>query len=126
MAKEYEVFSKIQSLSFLNGYSCKSENEDYFLRHIGYRFSNLCNMYTLNNAYKCGDLLIRVKKPFDKEYPSVWPKDDRRNKPNIINEYWGVYGYIIEINHGTVEYPIIETRSFVNDIEANEWKDSHI
>lgn len=125
MAKEYEVFSKIQSLSFLNGYSCKSESEDHFLRHIGYRFSNLCDMYTLNNAYKCGDLLIRVKKPVNKTHSNNW-STVLSNKPEVVNEFWSDYGYILELNYGTIDCPIMVIRSFVNDIEANEWKNSQI
>jgi hypothetical protein len=124
MDKEYVVTSKIRSLSFLNGYVCQSESKDHFLRHLGHRFSKCCDMNQLNNAYKTGEIIIDIHKPFNKEFPSVWPKDDKRVKPNIVDEYWGRYGYILEINHGTAAKPVIEKRTFVNDTEAQQWVDS--
>jgi len=121
----YVVRSKIRSLSFLDGYSCESESKDHFLRHLGHRFSKCCDMGQLNNAYQSKDILIETVKPFNKKFASVWPKEDKRVKPNVVNEYWGTFGYILEINHGTVNNPVIEKRAFVSDTEANEWVNSH-
>lgn len=112
----YVVRSKIKSLSFLDGYSCESQDKDHFLRHLGHRFSKCCTMGQLNNAYAVNDILVEMVKQ---------PKNNNTvrdpSKPNIINEYWGTFGYILEINHGTVNNPVIETRAFVSDTEAREW-----
>lgn len=117
----YVVETRIRSLSFMDGYSCESESPDHFLRHLGHRFSKCCDMNRLNNAHKTKEIIIKKVNQFNKEYPRVWPKEDKRKKPNIINEYWGNYSYILEINHGTVNNPMIETRAFVSDSEAHQW-----
>ena len=36
------------------------KSKDHFLRHLGYRFSKVCDMYTLNNAYQFRELSIDI------------------------------------------------------------------
>ena len=118
MAKEYVVRTKIEKLSPLNGYSCKSESKDHFLRHLGYRFSKVCDMYALNNAYQCGELNIDILKKKE-------PYKEVISKPKIINEYWDNFGYVLVIDRGDIFKKYIETRTFTNDAEAYEWVRSH-
>lgn len=114
----YVVETRIRSLSFMDGYSCESESPDHFLRHLGHRFSKCCDMNQLNNAHKTKEIIIKKVKT---KRNDILKKVEIRKKPNIINEYWGNYGYILEINHGTVNNPVIETRAFVSDLEAHQW-----
>lgn len=118
MAKEYVVRTKIEKLSPLNGYSCKSKSKDHFLRHLGYRFSKVCDMYTLNNAYQCGELSIDILKKKE-------PSKEVILKPKVINEYWDSFGYVLVIDWGNIFEESTETRLFTNDTEAYEWVRSH-
>lgn len=115
---KYIVETRIRSLSFMDGYSCESESPDHFLRHLGHRFSKCCDMNQLNNAYKTKEIIIKKVKTKQND---ILKKVEIKKKPNIVNEYWGNYGYILEINHGTVDYPVIERRAFVSDTEAHQW-----
>ena len=114
----YVVETRIRSLSFMDGYSCESESPDHFLRHLGHRFSKCCDMNQLNNAYQSNEIIIRKS---NKSRNDIFKKVIPLKKPNVVNEYWGNYGYILEINHGTVNNPVIETRAFVSDTEAHQW-----
>lgn len=118
MAKEYVVRTKIERLSSLNGYSCKSESKDHFLRHLGYRFSKVCDMYTLNNAYQCGELTIDIPKKRE-------PAKEIISKPKVVDEYWNDFGYVLEIDLGDIFEESTETRLFTNDTEAYEWVRSY-
>ena len=117
----YIVISNIKSLSFLDGYSCESEDKDHFLRHLGHRFGKRCNMYQLNNAHAVNDILIKTVKTEKTPENNGSERKQHFAKPNVVNEYWGTYGYILEINHGTMNLPIIEKRVFANDNDAREW-----
>ena len=103
---------------FLNGYTCNSKSKDHFLRHLGYKFGKLCDMSSLNNAYNCGEIGIKIYK---EDKSKVTPYQ----KPNVINEYFDDFGYMLVINHGGIDEEIIEKRLFTNDIEANEWRNSY-
>jgi hypothetical protein len=114
----YVVETRIKSLSFMDGYSCESESPDHFLRHLGHRFSKCCDMSHLNNVYKTNGIIIKRVKSNKND---ILKKVELEKKPNIINEYWGKHGYILEINIGTINNPMIEVREFVSDTEAYEW-----
>lgn len=113
MSEEYVVNTDIKKLEVLDGYSCRSQSKDHFLRHLGYKFSKICDMYTLNNAYNCGELGINIIEK--NECPKVFIENGV-----VLDEYWNEYGYILEIEYGEN----IEPRSFVNDMEAYEWINS--
>jgi len=114
----YIVTSTVPKWSFLNGYSCNSEDKGHFIRHLGYRFSKHCSMYDLNTAHDSGDIHIVILK-------SGLVTESRMSRPRVIDQYWGEYSYILEIDSGTAYEAIIEKRQFVNDIEANQWLDTH-
>jgi len=115
----YVVHSKTPFWSFLDGYSCQAEDKDHFLRHLGYKYYTKCTMYEINRAYICGDIIINLGKGNTNNSIGL------TIKPNVVNRYWGAFGYILEINHGTLVEPVIEKRIFVNDVEAEEWIKSH-
>jgi len=114
----YIVNTKYDSWGFLNGYSCKSQDKDHFLRHLGYKFSNLCTMHELNTAYECGD--ISIKKVIKQKDQLV----NKEKRINVVDEYYNSFGYVLEINNGSILEPIIETKTFSTDTEANEWLNS--
>jgi len=115
MSNKYIVNSDIPRWSFLNGYTCNSVDKDHVLRHLGYRFKSLCSMYALNNSYAQGEIGIHLMKELSIDITA-------HKKPNIVDEYWNDYGYVLEINNGSCENEEIEKMLFVNDTEANEWQ----
>ncbi len=115
----YTVKSKYDFWSFLNGYSCKAQSKDHFIRHLGHRFSKKCSMYELNNAYASNEIIIKTTKENAKKQ-----NNQHVQKIDIVDEYFSDYGYVVELNKGTKSDPIIEQMIFVNDAEASEWLNS--
>ena len=75
-------------------------------------------MYTLNNAYQCGELSIDILKKRE-------PAKEIISKPKVVDEYWNDFGYVLEIDLGDIFEESTETRLFTNDTEAYEWVRSH-
>jgi len=118
----YVVKSSKIFWQFLNGYSCNAVDENHFIRHIGHRFSTICDMYTLNNACKSGEIGIYILKtrPSNPTYNKISVE-----KPNIVDRYLDDFGYVLEINHGSLADEDIKKRLFASEDEATEWENSY-
>jgi len=109
---KYVVNTSVSRLEAMNGYTCNSESKDHFLRHLGYRFAKTCGMTAINNAYESGDLMIDIY-----EKPAI-QTEERIYGPKLIKEFWGEFGYKLELDYGEEENV---TRVFTSDVEAHEW-----
>jgi len=111
----YIVTSNTKRFNVLDGYSCKAQSKDHFLRHLGHKFFFVMN--SINNAYSCGDIRVDIY-----ENNVILNSVNIINKkPNVVDEYYGLYSYILVLNKGTNVNPIIEIKEFVNYEEAHEW-----
>ncbi len=119
--KIYSVTKAKDRLTFLIGYSCKSKSKDHFIRHLGYRFKRYINMSMLNNAIFSNEITIDILDKFPEKNETIRPVSKK-----LINEYWSNYGYVLELNNGSIDTPVIGKLLFVSEEEAREWKVENI
>lgn len=116
---EYVIHSPHPRWAFLNGYACKAKNKDYFLRHLSYKYQALCTLDNIIIAEDWGRLLVSTRESFPIFKRVI-------EQPSIAHQYWSTYGYVVEINTGSVFTEDTISYTFANDGEANEWINTHI
>ena len=109
----YVAIGKTNKWIILDGYRCKSQSKDHFLRHMSYRFGGYYTLYDLNNAVRHNELIIKELK--ETKHPVEYVKPYM-----LVDEYFTAFGYTLVFLDGDITTQM----DFSTENEAREWLES--